>query len=192
MENGSSSARLIYSMILNNHLRQCAQSTHTARTAGRSLVPPESGSEEPPYPSGLSTRTQNGLEGLKRTLVPPLKNGQIEGNSSARKPAPNPRTVRTAGRRLLAPEFGSELTSQPSGLSAPAQNGLEALSSNLVAPYGTPDATYHSMGLEGVTSFARIARRVSIFPKIGTRLTNWVCFARRRVATTLPAITTNP
>lgn len=192
MENGSSSARLIYSMILNNHPRRCAQSTRTARTAGRSFLPPESGSEEPPYPSGLNARTQNGLEGLKRTLVPPVKNGQIEGDSSARKPAQNPRTARTAGRSLLSPEFSSELTSQPSGLRAPAQNDLETLSSNLVAPYGTPGATYHSMGLEGVTSFARIARRVSIFPEIGTRLTNRVCFARRRVATTLPAITTNP
>jgi hypothetical protein len=175
-----------------SHFQGYAQSPRTARTAVTSLLPPESVSEPTSLPLQLSARAQNCLEGLKSSFVVPITSGQIEGDSSARKPAQNPRTARTAGRSLLSPEFSSELTSQPSGLRAPAQNDLETLSSNLVAPYGTPGATYHSMGLEGVTSFARIARRVSIFPEIGTRLTNRVCFARRRVATTLPAITTNP
>ncbi len=191
MENGSSSARPIYSMNLNNHLRRCAQSTRTARTTGRVLVPPESGSETASYPSGLSALAQNGPEGLKSALVAPLKIGQIEGDSSARKSPQNPRTPRTVGKRLLSPEFGSATTPQPSGLSARAQNGPETLLSDLVAPFGSLDATYHSIGLEGVTSSARIARRVSIFPEIGSRSTIRVCFARRRVATTLPNITMN-
>ena len=191
MENGSSSARAIYSMILNNQLRGWAQSSRTARTAGMSLVPPESGFRTTPCPSGLSERAQSGLEGLKSFLVTPLKKDQIGGNSSVRKYAQNPRTVCTAGKRLVPPESGPELTPQPSGLSARAQNGLKTLSSNLVALCGTFDAIYHSTGLEEATSFGTIARRVSIFPESGSRSTTRVCFARRRVVTPLPDITMN-
>jgi hypothetical protein len=174
-----------------SHFQGYAQSPRTARTAVTSLLPPESVSEPTSLPLQLSARAQNCLEGLKSSFVVPITSGQIEGDSSARKSAQNPRTVRTVGTSLETPKSGSETTSLPLQLSARAQNCLEALSSNLVSPFGTFDAIYHSIGLEGVSSYARIARGVSIFPEIGSRSTIRVCFARRRVATTLPNITMN-
>ena len=174
-----------------SHFQGYAQSPRTVRTAGTSLLPPESGSEPTSLPLQLSAHAQNCLESLKSALVAPLTPGQIEDDSIARKSAQNPRTARTVGTSLENPESGSETTTLPLQLRAHAQNCLETLSSNLVSPFGTFDAIYHSIGLEGVSSSARIARRVSIFPEIGSRSTIRVCFARRRVATTLPNITMN-
>ncbi len=173
----------------NNHLRRFAQSAHTTRTKGKNLLPPESRFRTTTYPSGLSTHAQNGLKGLKSGFVAQTQTDQFEGDLAARKSAQNPRTARAPDKSLLPPESGFGLAPQPSGLSARTQNGLEDLLSNLVAPYRPFDATYHSMGWEGPTSPAQIARGISVSPESGSRLTNRICFARRRVATTLPDIT---
>jgi len=183
MENGSSSARPIYSMHSNSHPQGFAKSTRTPRTDRRWLLPSKSGSVRGCTPSGFCPRSQSGLEALKDDSVASFGTVDSEVLSRMRNPARISRTPRTESTRPLSPESGFQVTFLPSGFCARMKNALEGLSSNISPLFDPSDATYHSIGWEEVTDVAQLARRVSVLPPSGSRLSTRVSFARRRVAT---------
>ncbi len=178
-------------MTSSSHYWGCAQSVRTPCAGSTALLPAESRFNKATLPLQLSAKPQNCLEVLKDSVGSLFGTRHLEATSGVRNSAQILRTPRTAGKRLLSPESGFRVVLRPLQLCARAQNALEALTSNLVAPFAPFDATYHSIGWEGVSTVAHIARRVPVSPESGSRSSTRVSFARCRVATTHPDITMN-
>jgi hypothetical protein len=136
-------------MTSSSHYVGSAQKPRTLCASVRGPVSTESGLRQDSPPSGLSSRVQNSLDGLKAPLVAPIRTGGFTRISATRKSAQFQRTPRTRDRKLLPSKFVSDRPPQPSGLCARVQIELEELLSNLVALFGPSEATYHSVGWEG-------------------------------------------
>jgi hypothetical protein len=189
---GSSSVPGISSMIFSSQLWGCAQSARTPCADSTWPLPPKLVSEMAPLALQLGANVENSLEPLKPPLTPLLGIPCSQGVTGARKSAQNLRTPRTAGMGVLPLESGSGETPLPLQLCARVQKSLETLSKNLGPLFGPSDATYHSIGWEGVTTSARIARSVLVSSDPRSRESTQVCSARSQAATTSSNITVNP
>jgi len=182
----------ISSMIFSSQQRGFAQSVRTPCADSTRSLPSKLVSEKSPLALQLGANVENSLEPLKSPLTTYLGSCHSQGVTGARKSAQNLRTPRTADMGVLPPESVSGETPLPLQLCARVQKSLETLSKNWGPLFGPSDATYHSIGWEGVTTSARIARSVLVSSDPRSRESTQVCSARSQAATTSSNITVNP
>jgi hypothetical protein len=133
------------SMIWSDPTTKAGLTPRTACADCRESVLSEFEVEPATHPSGLCARVQIRVEALKATLDSPFKSAAFGEKTTTRRSAQHPRTLRAGNRRSVFPESGSEITLDPSGLCARVQISPERLSSVLHSPFGTLEATLHSV-----------------------------------------------